>query len=101
VILYSEGQCFCLLQCFDIDGGQQKVHVVHENLCRLLGMRRSSNPNLNVVGFQQFFANPKSDGFQTRLRWIWIQLSFWKAFFHHSSQSAISHAAVNKQLCME
>ena len=31
-----------------------------------------------------------------RLAWILIQLSFWKAQVHHSSQSAISHTQVNK-----
>jgi len=33
--------------------------------------------------------------FETHLRRIWIQLSFWKAFFRHSSLSAISHTEVN------
>jgi len=39
---------------------------------------------------------------QTRLSEIRIQLSFWKAHIHHSSQLAIVHAKVNKyiQMCL-
>jgi len=49
-------------------------------------------------GSDSFFTNPKSDGFSDsftsdRIR---IQLLFWKAFFHHSLQSAINHTKVNK-----
>jgi len=35
--------------------------------------------------------------FQTQVRQIQIQLSFWKAFFHHLLQSTTSHPKVNNQ----
>jgi len=54
-------------------------------------MWQSSNPNPNVVGFQQFFANPKSSEIQQIFRLNRIQLTFRIAFFHHSLQSTISH----------
>jgi len=57
-------------------------------------MWRSWNPN--VVGFRQIFANLKSDGFSDSFTPASDSVLFWKAFFHHSSQSATSHAKTTR-----
>jgi len=60
-----------------------------------LGLWWNLSLNLNIVGFRQFVQIQNMMDFQTHLRQIPIQLSFWKAFFHRSLQSTISDTKVN------